>query len=315
MIYPIRTIVAAVATLDEQDPVLASAWAVAERTGARLEVVHAFELPDLVWDAYARMGYMDGDALRQYGDRVRVRLEERVREVTDSPRVRCRALVGPPAPVIQEVAAHVQADLVIVGATRRGALSRAILGTTAQRVLRGATAPVLVLRTPVPAGVRRVLLTTDLSPFSAASHEIGLDVVESLYRDDRPELRSLLVIWYGMTLPPPLRQDLLAEVAATQLDDFLGRRRERASGVEGVIRYGDPAKEIAAAAAEWEPDLLVMGTHGREGSKRFLLGSVAEGALRSARCNVLVVPPAAAERMSLPVPAGQRALATKTKAN
>jgi nucleotide-binding universal stress UspA family protein len=54
---------------------------------------------------------------------------------------------------------------------------------------------------------------------------------------------------------------------------------------------GRPADEIAREAAEWDADLLVLGTHARRGVERFFAGSVAESALVQARCNVLVVPP------------------------
>src|SRR5690606_39535490 len=66
-----------------------------------------------------------------------------------------------------DVAEEVGADLIVVGATRRGTLARTILGTTAQRVVRAARVPVLVNRRPGHSPMRRVLLTTDLSEGSA----------------------------------------------------------------------------------------------------------------------------------------------------
>jgi nucleotide-binding universal stress UspA family protein len=52
---------------------------------------------------------------------------------------------------------------------------------------------------------------------------------------------------------------------------------------------GDPAEEIINYAAEASIDLIVMGTHGRTGLERLLMGSVAEKVLRGAPCSVLVV--------------------------
>jgi hypothetical protein len=57
------------------------------------------------------------------------------------------------------------------------------------------------------------------------------------------------------------------------------------------VRTGDPAGEIVAAGREWEADLIVVGTHGRQGIGRRFLGSVAETVLRHAPCAVLVIPP------------------------
>jgi nucleotide-binding universal stress UspA family protein len=59
--------------------------------------------------------------------------------------------------------------------------------------------------------------------------------------------------------------------------------------VTHVFLEGDPATEIARYAADANMDLIVMGTHGRTGLERMLLGSVAEQTLRAAPCSVLVV--------------------------
>ncbi|RZF25682.1 universal stress protein [Paraburkholderia sp. UYCP14C] len=73
--------------------------------------------------------------------------------------------------------------------------------------------------------------------------------------------------------------------------------RLAARGVKGTPRTvaasipgEDVAKRIVAAALEWRTDLIVMGTHGRRGVQRLMLGSVAERVLRGARCPVLMIP-------------------------
>ncbi len=67
--------------------------------------------------------------------------------------------------------------------------------------------------------------------------------------------------------------------------------RGRADGVlcEGIVGEGDPAYEIAQRAGSIGADFIVMGTHGRRGLPRLLLGSVAETVLRSAHVPVIVV--------------------------
>ena len=65
-------------------------------------------------------------------------------------------------------------------------------------------------------------------------------------------------------------------------------------GLERIAVYvvpGDPPRQIAALASALDADLIVLGTHGRKGVQRLLLGSVAEGVLRHADCNVFVVRP------------------------
>ena len=80
--------------------------------------------------------------------------------------------------------------------------------------------------------------------------------------------------------------------------------------VTHVFLEGDPATEIARYAADANIDLIVMGTHGRTGLERMLLGSVAEQTLRGAPCSVLVVklprglPTAEKPHLGMAVPIG-----------
>jgi nucleotide-binding universal stress UspA family protein len=287
----IRTMVAGVATVQEADPILAPAIALAEATGATLHLVHAYELPDPLLSAYARDGVLGPDFGANYREHFRTELLERVRAISDSPNIRCHAVAGPASEVVCETAEKYDADLLLVGATRAGKFLRSILGSTAERVVRAATVPVLVLRQPTAVPVQRVLLTTDLSEFSADVHERGLDLVEALYDREHLELRSLLVVWYDLAFPPPLRRDSLEIVAEAELDAFLVGRNPRELSVEPRVRIGDPAKEITTEAMEWPADLLVLGTHSRMKRSRFLLGSVAEATVRATTTNVLILPP------------------------
>src|SRR5690606_14954618 len=118
---------------------------------------------------------------------------------------------------------------------------------------------------------------------------------------DRPELRSLLVVRSSLGLPAPFRFDQLQEMAETELRKFLGQRRERAAPISGVVRFGDPVDEITGEAEAWKPDVVIVGTHSRTTTDRWLLGSVAEAAIRSIGVNVLVIPAHAEEQRELPV--------------
>lgn len=74
------------------------------------------------------------------------------------------------------------------------------------------------------------------------------------------------------------------------VDEALVRLKELArEGEETVAVVGGPVDAILSHAADWHPDLIVMGTHGRTGLAHFLNGSVAEGVVRHARLPVLIV--------------------------
>jgi len=135
--------------------------------------------------------------------------------------------------------------------------------------------------------IRIILHPTDFSENSADAFRLAC----SLARDYNARLvvlhvaeQPVIVPIDGVTtLPPPLdREQLLNELHCWQA---------REPGVRGEPRLaeGDPAAEIVRAAAETGCDVIVMGTHGRTGLGRLLLGSVAEQVLRRAPCPVVTV--------------------------
>jgi nucleotide-binding universal stress UspA family protein len=79
------------------------------------------------------------------------------------------------------------------------------------------------------------------------------------------------------------------KAASTALDGLVDRARGSGTDVRGVLRQGAAWSEIGAAAKDLKVDLIVMGTHGRHGLARVLLGSVAEKVVRTAPCPVLTV--------------------------
>jgi nucleotide-binding universal stress UspA family protein len=82
----------------------------------------------------------------------------------------------------------------------------------------------------------------------------------------------------------------LARKDARRLLAELGQRASVKSAPVEFIPVGKPPAEIVKEAKEWPADLIVIGSHGRRGIQRFLLGSVAEAVVRHAPCPVLVVP-------------------------
>jgi nucleotide-binding universal stress UspA family protein len=84
-----------------------------------------------------------------------------------------------------------------------------------------------------------------------------------------------------------LRQSITQE-AQTLVDRMLAAVRQAGFTVDAVVRQGDPRREIVEEAKAWKPDLIVVGSHGRTGISRWLLGSVAEYVVRHAPCSVEV---------------------------
>lgn len=275
-----RILLAGVATLHAGDPVLLPALRLAERIGAELHLVHA-HAPD-----------RDDPVL--YGMVMQARLEAEAGAMARGARVVCHAVEGRPEEVLPRMAAGLGADALLLAPTRRGRLAGALLGTTAEHVLRHAAVPVLVLHGE-PA-YYRVLLTTDLSAESLPAHARGLALACAFASAAHPALRTLHVV-------APASLEETVEVAEEEVNAAMAKLADALAGqaLDGCVpaacvRFGEAAQAIVHEARAWSADLLVLGTHARRGAARLLLGSVAEAVLRHAPCSVLVIPPA-------PVPA------------
>jgi nucleotide-binding universal stress UspA family protein len=138
--------------------------------------------------------------------------------------------------------------------------------------------------------IERILLPTD---FSAPS-QYAFQLACSLARDHGSRVIVLHVV---LTLGPEF---VPHGEAVSQLEPESHRNRlwaevsqvkpaDAAIAVEHQLAEGDPAVEIARAAVAHDCQLIVMGTHGRTGLDRLLVGSVAEQVMRKAHCPVLVV--------------------------
>lgn len=140
---------------------------------------------------------------------------------------------------------------------------------------------------------RRILIAVDDSPIAARAADVGLDLALSLEAD----------VALIQTVDPALGRGAEAGVTAAELialaekeakrtlASLCGRAPLRTPPHEFVV-VGKPAAEIVRAAGEWRADLIVVGSHGRGGLGRTLLGSVGEAVVRHAACPVLVVPAA-----------------------
>ncbi|HET7228580.1 MAG TPA: universal stress protein [Longimicrobium sp.] len=283
-----HTIVAGVGEISPDDPALRAAAQVAHAAGAELHLVYAYQLPGLMKRAQGlEHGLPEGVARYERG--LLQSLEAAARSLPGGAGAACHVVLGAAAPTLARVAAEVGAELLVVGAARKSRLGSAILGTTAERVLREASIPVLVARRPMTLPPARVLLTTDLSELSAAVHEAALDTID-LFLGAPGEVRSLLVVGWTAA-PAPLSAGALGRAARAELEAFLDARGHVAPHVEPAVRTGIPADEIVGEARGWGADLLVVGTHARGWGARLMLGSVAEASLRDAPCNVLAIPP------------------------
>ena len=136
-----------------------------------------------------------------------------------------------------------------------------------------------------------ILHPTDYSTYSAHAFEIAVDLAQQ-------NQAALLILHVVETLGP---ENLTYGEAMSQLEPQGYQERlwadlrqlkvpaEAKIAVEYLLAEGDPAHEIERVARDRPCDLIVMGTHGRIGLSRLLMGSIAEEVVRRSACNVLVV--------------------------
>jgi nucleotide-binding universal stress UspA family protein len=290
----LRTIVAGIATLHPDDPALAGAVRLAERTGATLHLVHVHGP-----DAHdSRFGH--SRVKHNAGGGPRETLKANARALSAYGDVVAVAVPGVAGEMLAYYAAEAKADLLVLGAARRSGMSGAVLGTTAPRVLRASTVPVFVMHdADAWTAPRRVLLPTDLSEHSASVLPVAVRLAAALAAPASPEFRPLFV--EVPTLDPETAEmaDARRAFAETELAGFLAAV-PGLQGTPGMVRGGLPSAQVLAAAHEYAADLVILGTHGRRGIARLFLGSVAEQVLRHAPCNALVIPPLPAARLAEP---------------
>jgi nucleotide-binding universal stress UspA family protein len=143
--------------------------------------------------------------------------------------------------------------------------------------------------------IRRILCPVDFSDHSrrALDHAVAIarwyqstvTVLNVFSPAPVPAVGPGPAVFEPMVLTAVDRDQLLADTTA-----FAAAEGAPGIAIEAVVREGNPAREILEQATSMKADLLVVGTHGRSGFERLVLGSVAEKVLRKAGCPVLTVP-------------------------
>lgn len=283
---------------EESEQVVRSGLAVARAAGARVFLVHAVQNEPIL------VGYELGAGLdleRELLARCNEELRGQIKRLgLGSPELAgSRVQVGTPHRILTEIAKEIGADLIVVGATGSGPFAAELLGSTADRVLRKVSCPVLIVRGELPVPPRRVLAPVDLSCLSGDSFRCGLRLLAQLAGSAEIRVRTIHALSLMDALAFRHRTGTSVEEAerhaASQLWQFvLENRSDVPFTVETAVLPGEPRVEILRELEEHPADLLILGTHGRGGMDRLMLGSVASTVARKAPCSVLVISPEAA---------------------
>lgn len=212
---------------------------------------------------------------------------------------------GKPFLEIIQVAKEENVDLLVIGTHGRAGVDRVILGSVAERIVRKARCPVMVVRGRKYVGFKRIIVPIDLSDCS----RIALEYAAATARAHKSKL-TILHVYEESFIEPYINaanseeeaNEIIKEIERvneTKYDEFL--KTVDLSGVEyeKLLKKGIPETDIVEIAMEQQANLIVMGTHGRSGIKHILIGSTAEEVVRTVHCDIIIVKP---EKFSFSMP-------------
>lgn len=273
---PSGSTVRVVSAIDPLEAVFGAPWAPAVAANLdQLEADHVAAAQEQLDQAARGLTHVDGTVERQ-------------------------VLRGRPGFAIVEEARHFAADVIVVGTRGHGAIASMLLGSVSAEVADHAPCPVLVARVPQ---LIRVVLAHDGSDCARTAEalltswpifgQVAIEVVSVAHLASpwtsglAPTVFAEAVGDYGRTATTLLHDYTeIAESAA-------GRLRQIGLRASSLAGQGEPAETIIRIAENSQADLIVMGTRGRTGLRRVLLGSVARNVMLHAHCSVLVARPAA----------------------
>jgi nucleotide-binding universal stress UspA family protein len=202
-------------------------------------------------------------------------------------KTRCHVRSGTPDVEITRFARECTVDLIVMGTHGRGVVSHALMGSVAEQVVRSAPCPVLTVHGPQrESAVPNILVALAFEPAS----DTALTYARALARASGGTLHVLHVMENDFLRPMASDPYTLVATTRNRVCDRLTEEDAIALRAQVEVEVSDaPAEAIIDYARSSGIDLIVLGTHGRRGANRLLMGSVAERVVRAASCPVLTV--------------------------
>jgi nucleotide-binding universal stress UspA family protein len=279
-------ILASIDLTPASDLALERAIALAADCGALLYVLHA----------------VDDDSLpsaKEASERAKTAEAEIERRMKANPAAAAVAFevftsLGNPVERILSACDRLYIDLVVMGTGEKRTLGQRLLGSTVERILRRALQPVLTVRNPTDGPYQKLAVATDFSQPSRVALECALGLF--------PNAQTTVVHAYEAALHGLLSSDRvagtlaerhereMAEYVRCALAEFVAKAHTPALALSVESATGTPESVLTRLVKKAGVDLVVVGTHGRTGVRRALLGSVAERLIEVLPTDVLAVP-------------------------
>ncbi|WP_137387935.1 universal stress protein [Rhodoligotrophos defluvii] len=276
-----QTILVAVDPQHDAGQVLARAAQLSAQHGAAVTVQHVVEDIDVGQQ----------DVQRAIDQHARATLEGLVGAAGFATTPSLKVQFGVPHRCVNTIARELSADIILIGPGQPTTVMQRVFGSTADRIVRTASVPVLIVRNNSAQAYRSVAVAMDFSPLSEAALEAA--------RMLAPDARIDLVHAYEVPLPfeqAMLRAGTRPEDAERfrqtkindcrhQLADFA---RKHSTEADAVVLRGAPGTALVELSRSGRVDVIALGTQGRNEVAQALLGSVARRLLSEAGCDLLV---------------------------
>lgn len=224
-------------------------------------------------------------ALREDGEKV---ISE-IKKIADQEDAFIRPIIeeGSPVDSIIDSAEENNFDLIVMGRHGKSRLERALVGSVTARVIGHTGKDVLVVPDNASVGWDSILISTDGSKFSEAATAKAIDLAKAY--GGQIGILSVVDVTEEFHTEAPGAVEELVRKAKGFVDEV--RKKAEAHGIktEPLVREGETFKVITELSKESGYDVIVMGSHGRTGMSRLLMGSVTEKVIGYALCPVLVV--------------------------
>lgn len=227
-------------------------------------------------------------------DKIKAMIPEGIREKSDIiPMVR----FGKPYNEILQVAKEENVDLLVIGTHGRAGVDRVLMGSVAEKIVRKAHCPVMVIKGKKYAGFKRIIVPVDFSDCSRRALEYAI-ATAGAHKSRLTVLHiseeSFVEPYINAANSEEEADEIMKEidqVTKTRYDEFLKTVDLGEVEHEKLLMKGVPETEIVEIAMEQQADLVVMGTYGRAGIKHILIGSTAEEVVRAVHCDIIILKP------------------------
>lgn len=301
---PVKTILVALALQGDSKRVAARAIQLANQHKAQLVCLHVIE--DLPYDS-SLPASIDAALLGQLIKEESAGQLQCLLGSADKPAI-VHVKTGSPHSLIENLARECHADLIVIGPGLPKTFREKVFGSTADRIVRGAPCPVLVVREDAEAPYSHIVVGVDLSAHAQAAALWASQLSPMASRDFLHAFEIPLAFEQAMLKAGTSQAEIdryrlaIAKTARQQILKMLGENGRLPKTTRLRIVRGDASAMLIRASHRKKTDLVALGTQGANAVAQHILGSVARTVLINARCDVLVVPSTAIRNDSLSLP-------------